>query len=169
MGQMNPISSIGLHGTFYTHLSRALIRGPTIVVSQANFKRIIIPPCSSPIDGKDSDVELLCVVGDILKKIKKEGFGRGQVSSEILDPLVANVDHVLLLFTMEQPTMEPFMLTRFLVEAESTDLPLTNQTIIVVDTSGVAKSSLINVLRSNHPSSDALEKDNWFENRRVGK
>ncbi|MBA0845894.1 hypothetical protein Goarm_023423 [Gossypium armourianum] len=70
---------------------------------------------------------------------------------------------------MEQPTIEPFMLTRFLVEAESTDLPLMNQTIIVVDTSGVAKSSLINVLRSNHPSSDALGKDNWFENRRVGK
>ncbi|KAK8314755.1 hypothetical protein V6Z11_D01G191700, partial [Gossypium hirsutum] len=165
----------------------------TIVVSQANFKRIIIPPCSSPIDGKDSDVELLCMVGDILKKIKKEGFGRGLVvmgsiklSSEILDPPVANVDHVLLLFTMEQPTIGPFMLTRFLVEAESTDLPLTfafnktklvdeegrilmSQTIIVLDTSGVAKSSLINVLRSNHPSSDALEKDNWFENRRVGK
>ncbi|MBA0551005.1 hypothetical protein Golob_021909, partial [Gossypium lobatum] len=117
---------------------------------------------------------------------------------------------------MEQPTMEPFMLTRFLVEAESTDLRLTfafNKTKLVdeegrilmlyyskqcfvcgfqfhyklrignmkcmcrlllhgnrgCDASGVAKSSLINVLRSNHPSSDALEKDNWFENRRVGK
>ncbi|XP_012468950.1 small ribosomal subunit biogenesis GTPase RsgA 1, mitochondrial-like [Gossypium raimondii] len=45
----------------------------------------------------------------------------------------------------------------------------TEAVMLVVDTSGVAKSSLINVLRSNHPSSDALEKDNWFENRRVGK
>ncbi|MBA0734452.1 hypothetical protein Gogos_018357, partial [Gossypium gossypioides] len=70
---------------------------------------------------------------------------------------------------MEQPTIEPFMLTRSLVEAESTDLPLTfafNKTKLVdeevVDISGVAKSSLINVLRSNHPSSDALEKDNWY-------
>ncbi|KAA3465667.1 Minichromosome maintenance family protein isoform 1 [Gossypium australe] len=93
----------------------------TIIVSQANFKCIIIPPYSGPIDGKDSDVKLLCVVGDILKKTKNKVLvgdkvvvgsiklveRRGVInimfkqSSKILDPPVANVDHVLLLFTME--------------------------------------------------------------------
>ncbi|KAK4357619.1 hypothetical protein RND71_023229 [Anisodus tanguticus] len=45
--------------------------------------------------------------------------------SEILDPPVANVDHLLVLFSMDQPKIEPFSLTRFLVEAESTRIPLT--------------------------------------------
>lgn len=48
-----------------------------------------------------------------------------QRSTEILDPPVANVDHLLLLFSMDQPKLEPFALTRFLVEAESTGIPLT--------------------------------------------
>jgi ribosome biogenesis GTPase len=46
-------------------------------------------------------------------------------SSEIMDPPVANVDHLLVLFSIEQPRLEPFTLTRFLVEAESTGIPLT--------------------------------------------
>lgn len=48
-----------------------------------------------------------------------------QRRTEILDPPVANVDHLLLLFSMDQPKLEPFALTRFLVEAESTGIPLT--------------------------------------------
>lgn len=48
-----------------------------------------------------------------------------QRNSEILDPPVANVDHLLVLFSLEQPKIEPFALTRFLVEAESTGIPLT--------------------------------------------
>ncbi|MBA0818863.1 hypothetical protein Gohar_000040, partial [Gossypium harknessii] len=143
----------------------------TIVVSQANFKRIIIPPCNSPIDGKDSDVELLCVMGDILKKIKKKK------SSEILDPPVANVDHVLLLFTMEQPTIEPFMLTRFLVEAESTDLPLTfafNKTKLVDEEGRIlmlyySKQCFVCGFQFHYKLRIGNMKYNWFENRRVGK
>ncbi|KAK8668100.1 hypothetical protein V6N13_105568 [Hibiscus sabdariffa] len=203
-----------------------------VAASQANFKRVIIQPERSSSDGRDSKVgvELLCVVRDVLKKIKRRVLvgdkvvvgsidlvdRRGvienvfQRSSEILDPPVANVDHLLVLFSMEQPTIEPFMLTRFLVEAESTGIPLTlalnktelvdeetlsawnkrlrswgyeplfcsvetkngvdslafylrDQTTVIVCPSGVGKSSLINVLRSNHRSSDALEGDNWFD------
>lgn len=48
-----------------------------------------------------------------------------QRDNEILDPPVANVDHLLVLFSLDQPKVEPFMLTRFLVEAESTGIPLT--------------------------------------------
>ena len=48
-----------------------------------------------------------------------------QRKSEIPDPPVANVDQLLVLFSMDQPKLEPFLLTRFLVEAESTGIPLT--------------------------------------------
>nr|DAD30589.1 TPA_asm: hypothetical protein HUJ06_009440 [Nelumbo nucifera] len=90
-------------------------------------------------------VEILCVVRALLKKIKRRVLvgdrvlvgsidwvdRRGMIenvfdrSSEIADPPVANVDHLLVLFSMEQPKPEPFSLTRFLVEAESTGIPLT--------------------------------------------
>lgn len=89
--------------------------------------------------------ELLCVVRALLKKIKRRVLvgdkvlvgsvdwvdSRGMIedvfqrNSEILDPPLANVDHLLVLFSMDQPKPEPFTLTRFLVEAESTGLPLT--------------------------------------------
>jgi ribosome biogenesis GTPase len=48
-----------------------------------------------------------------------------QRSSEILDPPVANVDHLLVLFSLEQPRLDSFVLTRFLIEAESTGIPIT--------------------------------------------
>lgn len=85
------------------------------------------------------------MVKDVLKKIKRRVLVGDRVlvgaidwvdkggrienvferKSEILDPPVANVDHLLVLFSIEQPTVEPFTLTRFLVEAESTGIPLT--------------------------------------------
>lgn len=40
---------------------------------------------------------------------------------------------------------------------------LRDQTTVIVGPSGVGKSSLINVLRSNHRTSDALEGDNLFD------
>ncbi|XP_023002660.1 small ribosomal subunit biogenesis GTPase RsgA 1, mitochondrial [Cucurbita maxima] len=103
---------------------------------------------SSEGDSSDSSrlgIELLCVVKAVLKKIKRRVLvgdkvvvgsidwvdRRGMIenvfqrSSEILDPPVANVDHLLVLFSIDQPKLEPFTLTRFLVEAESTGIPLT--------------------------------------------
>lgn len=94
---------------------------------------------------KSIGVELLCVVRELLKKIKRKVMvgdkvlvgsidwvdRRGKIenvfqrNSEILDPPVANVDHLLVFFSLEQPKLEPFTLTRFLVEAESTGIPLT--------------------------------------------
>ena len=38
---------------------------------------------------------------------------------------MANADHLLVLFSMDQPKVEPFTLTRRLVEAESTGILLT--------------------------------------------
>ncbi|XP_076882101.1 small ribosomal subunit biogenesis GTPase RsgA 1, mitochondrial-like [Bidens hawaiensis] len=92
-----------------------------------------------------SGVELLCVVRNLLKKIKRRVLvgdtvlvgsidwidRRGVIENvferrtEILDPPVANVDHLLVLFSLDQPKPEEFSLTRFLVEAESTRMPVT--------------------------------------------
>lgn len=89
--------------------------------------------------------ELLCVVRAVLKKIRRRVLvgdrvlvgaidwtdRRGMIEnvferkSEVTDPPVANVDHLLVLFSLEQPKIEPFSLTRFLVEAESTGIPFT--------------------------------------------
>lgn len=125
----------------------------TVAAAQANFMRVIIQSYGEPSGSSDevSDdssrigVELLCVVRAVLKKIRRRVLvgdkvmvgsidwvdRRGMIenvfqrSSEILDPPVANVDHLLVLFSMDQPRIEPFALTRFLVEAESTGIPLT--------------------------------------------
>ncbi|XP_007044058.2 PREDICTED: putative ribosome biogenesis GTPase RsgA isoform X1 [Theobroma cacao] len=124
----------------------------TVAAAQANFMRVIVQREQEPSNnsGKEDSstkigLELLCVVKEVLKKIKRRVLvgdkvvvgtidwvaRRGvienvfQRTSEILDPPVANVDHLLVLFSMEQPMIEPFMLTRFLVEAESTGIPLT--------------------------------------------
>lgn len=90
-------------------------------------------------------VELLCVVRALLKKIKRRVLvgdkvlvgsvdwvdGRGMIEhafarkTEIGDPPVANVDHLVVMFSMDQPKVEAYLLTRFLVEAESTGIPLT--------------------------------------------
>ncbi|KAM1019360.1 hypothetical protein ACFX13_041449 [Malus domestica] len=104
--------------------------------------RVIVEP---PKSIEESKLKLLCVVKAMLKKIKRivlvgdkvlvgsidwvdhRGMIKNvyQQSSTILDPLVANVDHMLVLFSMEQPKLEPFALTRFLIEAKSNGIPLT--------------------------------------------
>uniref|UniRef100_A0A803PHK7 EngC GTPase domain-containing protein n=1 Tax=Cannabis sativa TaxID=3483 RepID=A0A803PHK7_CANSA len=124
----------------------------TVASAQANFMRVVVQSehsFGSFEEGSDDSsrigVELLCVVKAVLKKIKRRVLvgdtvlvgsidwvdRRGMIenvfqrSSEILDPPVANVDHLLVLFSLDQPKVEPFTLTRFLVEAESTGIPLT--------------------------------------------
>eukprot|EP00249_Psilotum_nudum_P019517 c27290_g1_i1 orf=184-1974(+) len=88
-------------------------------------------------------MELLCVVRALLKKINQKVMvgdrvlvsgidwvdRRGMVEqvlerkSELLDPPVANVDQMLILFSMDRPKVEAMTITRFLVEAESTGIP----------------------------------------------
>ncbi|KAI6692167.1 hypothetical protein NL676_019877 [Syzygium grande] len=118
----------------------------TVAAAQANFMRVIVQSLPPIEDGAGGiGVELLCVVKAVLKKIKRRVLvgdkvlvgsidwvdQRGMIenvfqrSTQVLDPPVANVDRLLVLFSMEQPKVEPFLLTRFLVEAESTGIPLT--------------------------------------------
>lgn len=121
-----------------------------VAASQANIMRVIVPSISSS-EGEECEecgskrMELMCFVRDLLKKIKRRVMvgdkvlvgsvdwvdRRGMIenvferNSEILDPPVANVDHLLVFFSLDQPKPEAFSLTRFLVEAESTRLPVT--------------------------------------------
>lgn len=196
----------------------------------------------SGIEG--SGIELLCVVRAVLKKIKRRVLvgdkvlvgsidwvdRRGMIEnvfprvSEISDPPIANADHFLVLFSMDQPKVEAFSLTRFLVEAESTGIPVTlalnkcelvrdevliewktrlrqwgyipifcsveskrgldslafylrERTTVIVGPSGVGKSSLINMLRSDGQSPTLMEEGSlidpisgskWLEEQRVG-
>ncbi|KAI7754004.1 hypothetical protein M8C21_026266 [Ambrosia artemisiifolia] len=116
--------------------------------AQANFMRVVVEPELEQEHGHGQGgdgVELLCVVRNLLKKIKRRVMvgdkvlvgsidwvdRRGMIENvferktEILDPPVANVDHLLVLFSLDQPKLEEFSLTRFLVEAESTRIPVT--------------------------------------------
>ncbi|CAI9111764.1 OLC1v1012076C2 [Oldenlandia corymbosa var. corymbosa] len=90
-------------------------------------------------------MELLCVVKAVLKKIKRRVLvgdrvlvgsidwvdRRGMIEdvferdSETGDPPVANVDHLVVMFSMDKPKPEASGLNRFLVEAESTGIPFT--------------------------------------------
>eukprot|EP00850_Spirogloea_muscicola_P013867 SM000096S24896 [mRNA] locus=s96:394062:396180:+ [translate_table: standard] len=88
-------------------------------------------------------MELLCVVRALLKKIRCRVLvgdrvlvggvdwtaRRGMVEdvlprvSEVLDPPVANVDFILLLFALDRPRLDAAALSRFLVAAEASAVP----------------------------------------------
>lgn len=107
--------------------------------------RVIVDSIGDSESGGKVGTQLLCVVRALLKKIRRRVLvgdrvlvgwvdwvdRRGMIEdvferkTEVIDPPVANVDHFLVLFSVEQPKLEPFTLTRFLVEAESTGIPLT--------------------------------------------
>ncbi|GIL45870.1 hypothetical protein Vafri_3004 [Volvox africanus] len=70
------------------------------------------------------------VVGDIVRVGSVDWReGRGVVSevlprsSRLVDPSVANVDQVLLVFALDQPPFEELQVSRFLVAAEAAELP----------------------------------------------
>lgn len=115
-----------------------------VVAAQANFLRVRV----EEVDGsnkKPPQTQLLCVVRALLKKIKQTVLvgdrvkvigidwtdGRGMVEevlprqSQLTEPPVANVNHVLLVFAMSKPTLQPGPATRYLVTAEASELPVT--------------------------------------------
>ncbi|KAK3040833.1 hypothetical protein RJ639_029177 [Escallonia herrerae] len=117
-----------------------------VASAQANFMRVVVSEKPAASDGGEGPgVELLCVVRALLKKIKRRVLvgdrvlvgsidwveRRGMIenvfarTSETVDPPVANVDQLVVLFSMDQPRVEAALLTRFLVDAESSGIPLT--------------------------------------------
>ena len=121
------------------------LRG-TVVAVQANFYRVLLDESSqhqiSPVNF-DSNY-LLCTRRTRLKKIGQKVMvgdrviieepdwqdGRGAIANvlsrntELQRPPVANVDIIVLVFALEEPSLDPWQLSRFLVKAESTKLQL---------------------------------------------
>ncbi len=113
----------------------------TVVAVQANFYQVKLE-----IDSQTQDLTkyFLCTRRTRLKKIGQKVMvgdrvkveeadwqdARGAISevsprtTELQRPPVANADRVLLVFALEEPTLDPWQLSRFLVKAESTSLQL---------------------------------------------
>lgn len=110
----------------------------TVVAAQANYYRVKLEP---PRDASQPR-ELLCTRRSRLKKIGQQVMVGDRVLIEepdwtgqrgaiaevlprrtVLDrPPIANADQILLVFALEEPTLDPNQLSRFLVKAESTGL-----------------------------------------------
>lgn len=104
----------------------------TVIAVQANFYQVRL----------DSQLTLLCTRPTRLKKIgqsvivgdrvqvKSTEFERGAIAkvlprkTELQRPPIANAEQIFLVFAIEEPTLDPVQLSRFLVKAESTNLQL---------------------------------------------
>jgi len=109
---------------------------------QANFMRVLVTSPSGlhqrNVASPPEKVELLCTVREVLKKTKQRVFVGDRVElsrvnwtsqqgvvhavmerkSLLWEPAIANVDHILLLFSLSHPTPLPMQMDRFLVQAE---------------------------------------------------
>ena len=120
----------------------------TVLAVQANYYQVQLDPLvedtASELDNRFESVppSLLCTRRSLLKKLGQqvmvgdrvlveqpdwEGF-RGAIShvfprdSELDRPPIANANQILLVFALEQPTLDPHQLSRFLIKAESTGI-----------------------------------------------
>ncbi len=109
----------------------------TVVAVQANFYHV-------KLENNDKAQFLLCTRRTRLKKIGQKVMvgdriiveepdwqdARGAIAqviprtTELQRPPVANAQSILLVFAVEEPTLDPWQLSRFLVKAESTALNL---------------------------------------------
>lgn len=108
-----------------------LISG-TVIASQANFYQVRLEHnhtllCTRPTRLKKIGQSIF--VGDRVL-VKTTGLERGAIASvlpretELERPPIANAQQILLVFALEEPTLDPIQLSRFLVKAESTKLKL---------------------------------------------
>ncbi|MGD1920017.1 MAG: small ribosomal subunit biogenesis GTPase RsgA [Pleurocapsa sp.] len=118
-----------------SHISNSNLLG-TVVAVQANFYQVQLE--------SDKTQFLLCTRRTRLKKIGQKVMvgdrvlieepdwqdNRGAIAqvlprtTELQRPPVANADIILLVFAVEEPTLDPWQLSRFLTKAESTSLQL---------------------------------------------
>lgn len=130
--------------TFLNHSSTPTLSDivGTVVAVQANFYHVRLDQALR--DSNNSQLShLLCTRRTRLKKIGQSVMvgdrviieepdyqdARGAISqvlprkTELSRPPVANAEQILLVFALEEPPLEPWQLSRFLVKAESTNIP----------------------------------------------
>lgn len=110
----------------------------TVIAVQANFCQVQIDVAVPLVGGKS----ILCTRRALLQKIGVQAIvgdrvaieeadwqgGRGVVAEvfprhSLLDrPPIANADRILLVFALAEPALDPYLLSKFLVKAESTGL-----------------------------------------------
>ena len=115
----------------------------TVVAVQANFYRVRLEEGTSELSASPFQ-SLLCTRRSRLKKIGQQVMvgdrvrieepdysdGRGAIAevcprkTELNRPPVANAEQIFLVFALEQPSLDAWQLSRFLVKAESTELDL---------------------------------------------
>jgi ribosome biogenesis GTPase / thiamine phosphate phosphatase len=110
----------------------------TVIAVQANFCQVQIDRDTPIVGGwcilctrrsRLKKIGVRAIVGDrvVVEEADWQG-NRGVVAdvfprrSELDRPPIANVDRVLLLFALAEPPLEPLLLSKFLVKAESTGL-----------------------------------------------
>ena len=114
----------------------------TVVAVQANFYQVRL--AQPLINSNNCPISyLLCTRRTRLKKIGQQIMvgdrvmieepdyqdARGAIAqvfprkTELSRPPVANADQIILVFALEEPVLEPWQLSRFLVKAESTKIP----------------------------------------------
>lgn len=113
----------------------------TVIAVQANYYRVQLNAQKLEASGFTASL-LLCTRRTRLKKIGQQVMvgdrvvieepdwagGRGAIADvlprqTLLDrPPVANAQQILLVFALEEPTLDPHQLSRFLIKAESTEL-----------------------------------------------
>jgi ribosome biogenesis GTPase / thiamine phosphate phosphatase len=128
----------GLLSNSFTRKSNLNELWGTVVAVQANFYQV-------KLEHSPAAKFLLCTRRSRLKKIGQKVMvgdrvlieepdwqdARGAISrveprsTELQRPPVANAELILLVFALEEPTLDPWQLSRFLVKAESTALKLT--------------------------------------------
>jgi ribosome biogenesis GTPase / thiamine phosphate phosphatase len=120
------------------NIVRSLSLVGTIIAVQANFCQVQIDRDVPEVGGRS----ILCTRRALLQKIGINVMvgdrvvveeadwlgGRGVVAevfprhSELDRPPIANADRVLLVFALAEPALDPYLLSKFLVKAESTGL-----------------------------------------------
>jgi ribosome biogenesis GTPase len=113
----------------------------TVLAVQANYYQVRLESQESG-EFSPSPPALLCTRRSRLKKIGQQVMvgdrveieepdwagGRGAIANvlprqtELDRPPVANAHQILLVFALEEPTLDPYQLSRFLIKAESTGL-----------------------------------------------
>lgn len=147
MLESNREASCAAHRTSGENLGGQPLLTPTgtVLAVQANYYQVQLDPLVAGEEaGEETDLtrSLLCTRRSLLKKLGQQVMvgdrvlveqpdwegGRGAIShvfprdSELDRPPVANANQILLVFALEEPTLDPHQLSRFLIKAESTGL-----------------------------------------------